>query len=147
MEYTGGCYCGSIILEMELPNSSTAYQPRTCDCDFCTKHGASYLSDPGGRLAIKVKNTEHYGEYRQGSNTSDFLICRNCGVLIGAIYEENGEIRASVNSKAFGSDIEFDDPVTASPKKLEKGEKVQRWKELWFRRVQIIMPSVDLSNP
>jgi hypothetical protein len=48
------CHCQNIVLELELTRPPETYAPRACDCDFCTKHGATYLSDPGGTLAIRV---------------------------------------------------------------------------------------------
>ena len=43
-----------------------AYNPRACDCDFCSKHGAAYVSDPKGALRIRLKEEGQTSRYRQG---------------------------------------------------------------------------------
>jgi hypothetical protein len=50
----GGCHCRNIILRIELPNSPGSYNPRACDCDFCGKHAASYVSDAHGSLLVEI---------------------------------------------------------------------------------------------
>lgn len=56
---------------MELPHASCAYHPRACDCDFCRKHGAAYISDPQGAVRIQVKDAQQLGRYRQGSGIAE----------------------------------------------------------------------------
>lgn len=134
---TGGCHCTNLTLELELPQAPASYHPRACDCQFCRMHGASYFSDPEGSLTIKVEDAQNFGRYRQGSNTADFLLCRKCGVLIGASYEDGGSIFATINSKAINDPNELAHPVDASPRKLNNEEKTTRWKQLWFSKVKL----------
>jgi hypothetical protein len=133
----GGCDCRNLSVEMELSEPSGSYRPRSCDCRFCRKHGAAYVSDPKGSLRIKVRETELLGRYRQGSGTAEFLLCARCGVLIGVSYQE-GELRyAAVNVQAIGDGTTFGSPTVISPKALAIDERVQRWKQLWFSNVRI----------
>lgn len=40
----GRCHCGNIHVDMDLTREPSAYNLRTCDCDYCRKHGASYIT-------------------------------------------------------------------------------------------------------
>ena len=131
------CHCRNLVLELELTRPPETYAPRACDCDFCTKHGATYVSDPGGTLAIRVTDVALLRRYEQGSGTARCLVCAGCGVLVGAAYETDEGTWAVVNSRAVDGDVRFADPVRVSPKTLDVGQKVARWRELWFARVTL----------
>lgn len=134
----GGCYCGNISYAAELANSPGAYTPRSCDCDFCTAHGASYISDSEGKLALQIKSEKETSRFKQGSGMVDFLICKNCGVVVGACYEEGGILYGAINSKSVRGKPAFGESISVSPKKLNDSEKVTRWKEIWFSNVELI---------
>jgi hypothetical protein len=134
---SGGCHCGNIFVELELSRELGTYEPRACDCDFCIKHCAAYVSDPQGTLTIRIKDESQSGKYHQGSGAADLLLCRSCGVLIGALYRSDGRLYASVNVKSLESRASFGAEQTVSPKKLSEGEKVQRWRNIWFADVNI----------
>jgi len=136
----GGCDCGNLSVEMELSEPSDSYRPRACDCRFCRKHAAAYVSDPKGSLRIKVRETELLGRYRQGSGTADFLLCARCGVLVGVTYQEGERCYATVNVQAIGDGTTFVSPTVVSPKALAIDERVQRWKQLWFSNVRLETP-------
>lgn len=131
----GSCHCNNIRLNVSLSLPITSYAPRACDCDFCTKHGASYLSDREGVVSIEVDDKNFLGHYRQGSETADFILCQKCGVLIGVCYRMDHHLFMAVNSKVFGS-THFGETISASPKKFSKEEKVKRWMEIWFSDVK-----------
>jgi hypothetical protein len=134
---SGGCHCGSIHIDISLPKSSSEYSPRACDCDFCRKHGASYISDPLGKLRMTVRNASDLGRYKQGSGISDCLVCRNCGVLVGYSYQEDGKTWIVVNSRAFDDDVQFGGETQVSPKLLSQEKKTERWKQIWFHDIEI----------
>lgn len=136
--YTGGCHCGNIALEIELTKPLGAYRPRACDCDFCRKHSAAYLSDPRGRLTIRVGREAELGRYRQGDGLADFLFCRKCGVLAGVTRLENGTLRGAVNARAMLNLASVGPDTPISPKTLSAQAKAERWKSIWF-------PDVTLS--
>jgi hypothetical protein len=134
---SGGCYCGNISFEIETSKSITEYQPRACDCDFCTKHGAAYLSDKSGHFKVRVRSESDLGRYKQGSGIADFLVCKNCGVLIGVCYTEDGKMFGTINARALSHKSTLQKSVPASPKQLLEIERIARWKEIWFSNVQI----------
>lgn len=133
-ELSGACHCGNIQIEMKLSEVSSSYQPRACDCDFCLKQNISYISDPKGDLSFLVK-AKHLGKYRQGSETAEFLFCKNCSFVVGVVYEESGKSFGAVNSQVMKAT--FGEKVSASPKKLSAPEKTTRWKQVWFSNVSL----------
>lgn len=134
----GKCHCGNIRVSLEVSKAPNEYSPRACDCDFCRKHGASYLSDRHGSLQIEVKDSQCLGKYRQGSETAECILCARCGVLVGVIYQEGERLYATVNSRVIENDIGFGEEKSVSPKVLAASEKIRRWKELWFSNVTFI---------
>ena len=134
-KYKGGCHCKNIVLEMKLHGELNSYISRTCDCDFCLKHGASYISDKNGELAITITQKSKLSRYKHGDRIADFLICQICGVLVGACYQYQGHLYATVNSRTLHEYTELDRYMMVSPKKLNSIEKNQRWKEVWFSNV------------
>jgi hypothetical protein len=137
---TGGCHCGNLLLEIGLPKEPKTYAPRACDCDFCRKHGASYVSDPGGDVVIRLQEPRLLGRYRQGSGAAECLLCIRCGVLIGASYREGETLFATINSRAIDAGAQFGPETVVSPKLLGEAEKIGRWKSLWFPAVEIVTP-------
>ena len=136
-KYSGGCHCGNIAFEMEVTGKPASYNPRACDCDFCRKHAASYLSDPGGKLIINIANENNLSKYHQGSEISDFLVCKICGVLVGVCYEEEERLYSAINSKTVENAADFGPETAVSPKTLNDQDKIHRWKNSWFSNVRI----------
>jgi hypothetical protein len=137
LKYSGGCHCGNITFEMEVTGKPDFYTPRACDCDFCDKHAASYVSDPSGKLIITVESETNLSKYRQGSEIAEFLICKICGVLVGVCHEEHERLYAAINSKTVENAADFGAERAVSPKTLSDLDKVQRWKNNWFSNVSI----------
>ena len=139
---SGGCHCGNLAFTMTLSQAPGNYTPRACDCDFCRKHGAAYLSDPAGTISLSVRDNRQLGRYRQGSGAAEFLLCRGCGVLVAVCYRDNtggdsNDYYMAVNSQAVAGDPAFGAAGTASPKSLGQDEKIQRWRTLWFQKATI----------
>jgi hypothetical protein len=131
----GGCHCGRIRVELATSIRPEDFHPRACDCSFCTKHGAAYVSDPQGRL--RVLGSGMLAEYRQGSGTARMLLCRACGVLVAAVFEEDGRLYGTVNAKCL-EDAVFGAPQTVSPRTLDVDGKKARWARLWTPDVEIV---------
>ena len=91
---------------------------------------------------MTVHAASDFGRYKQGSGASDCLICRNCGVLVGYSYEEDGMTYVVINSRAIDGDTQFAAETPVSPRLLAQEKKTERWKQIWFRDVVIdIAPS------
>ncbi len=133
----GGCHCGNVQFEFTLARAPDTYNPRACDCEFCTKHAAAYVSDPSGSLSLRIKDETRVSRYRQGSGQAEFLVCADCGVLVAVLHGSGPGLRGAVNAKAVEGTIKFGPEQTVSPKKLAPSEKAQRWREVWFSKVSI----------
>ncbi|MBM3346890.1 MAG: aldehyde-activating protein [Betaproteobacteria bacterium] len=99
--FEGGCHCGNLRFVFTTALPIEALVPRACDCSFCRKHDARALSDPAGRLKISVADAGYLVRYRFGKGFTDFLICRRCGVYIGAFMPDGDAAYANVMVNAF----------------------------------------------
>ena len=61
------------------------------------------MADPDGRARIAVRDPAKLNRYRFGLRTADFLVCRECGVYVGAVFTDGGDgtAYAVVNVNAF----------------------------------------------
>ena len=141
-EVSGGCYCGNIRIHAALSQPLISYRPRACDCGFCGKHAAAYISDSAGRLRIQIGVEDEVNRFRQGSNTAQMMLCRICGVLVGALFDDSGRLFGTLNSRALDSCGSFGPQQSVSPQSLSAEQKVQRWRELWFADVLLQSSSV-----
>jgi hypothetical protein len=133
---TGGCHCGNIAVTVELTRTPDTYHPRACDCDFCGKHGATWLSDPQGSLAIRISEEKDAVRYAQGDGIAEMLLCKRCGVLVAALWQEPA-LYGVVNAGALDARSEFAGTQPVSPKKLSPEAKMSRWRSIWFAKVTV----------
>ena len=97
----GGCHCGALRWEFVSRRAVPSLSPRACDCDFCTRHRAAWVSDNKGHLGIRG-NRAMLQCLRQGSEQAEFLLCRHCGVLVAVIDRcDDGRLIGAVNRNAF----------------------------------------------
>jgi len=64
-------------------------------------HDALSTSDPQGTLRFSTGNAGTLQRYRFALKTADFLLCRQCGVYIGAIIEINEHHYGIINTHAL----------------------------------------------
>ena len=99
--FEGGCHCGALGFSFQAALPVTRWSVRACQCGFCRAHAARTTSDPSGRLAFRVNGDEALQRYRFGLMTADFLVCRHCGVYLGAqIATANGAF-GIINTRAL----------------------------------------------
>lgn len=135
--HTGGCYCGNISIRFDSDKTPDALIPRACDCDFCTLHGAEWLSDPKGALEITVQNEAALSLFKQGSESAHFWICQNCGGVSAVTAEIDGTAKGAVNARALDDHATLPPSQPVSPKTLGKDEKLSRWDDVWIPAVTI----------
>jgi hypothetical protein len=133
----GGCHCGNIAVHVGLERAPDTYAPRACDCEFCRRHGAAWLSDPHGSLSIEIRAGRDASWYAQGDRLAEMLLCRNCGVLIGALWREQ-RLYGVVNAHALAGGVAFAAPQPVSPRTLPAEAKRSRWRSLWFADVTVV---------
>jgi len=130
--HEGGCHCGNLRWRFETVRTLGEFAPRACDCDFCSRHRAAWLSDPQGMLHVEVHHADRLQRYRQGSNQAEFLVCRECGVLVGVVARSvDGRLLGALNRNAFDRRDSFAEEATVSPRLLPADAKLDRWTQLW----------------
>ncbi|MDJ0710328.1 MAG: hypothetical protein QNJ14_08065 [Woeseiaceae bacterium] len=85
--HEGRCHCGAIGYRYRCAAPPVEWAIRACQCRFCRVHNALSTSDPTGTIAFEATEPAQLQRYRFGLRTADFLLCRRCGVYIGAIIE------------------------------------------------------------
>jgi hypothetical protein len=86
---------------------------RACGCRFCRQHAVLSTSDPDGRVSFAAADPAALGRYRFGLHTADYLICRDCGVYVGALMADGERAYAIVNVNACDEPERFLQPPRA----------------------------------
>jgi hypothetical protein len=84
MRYFGGCHCGALKVRYRTALEPPSWLVRACQCSFCLRHGALSTSDPNGQLEFQAEDLSLMQRYQFETRTADFLLCRACGVYVGA---------------------------------------------------------------
>lgn len=134
----GSCHCADLTAELSTRIAPSGFHPRACDCSFCRKHGASWISDPAGRLRITARGST-LQSYRQGSDQARFLVCGRCGVLVAVVVEHDGRMSGALNAGCLDAPPAFGATVAASPQLLDADAKRARWRELWVADVELVV--------
>ena len=127
---TGTCRCEKVTFSLMLPNELEKYKSFTCDCDFCMKRNASYLSHPDGNLHIE--SSEPIDIIYQGSKQAAFLTCPSCKVLIAAVYQFNDNLKGAFNASLLKEAGQLKGSIIVSPKHLTPEEKLKNWDKVWL---------------
>ncbi len=102
MEHQGGCHCGNLWVRVRLTKPAAEMPVRSCACSFCRAHGTRTVSDPAGQAEIRAADWSLVERYRFGSRTADYMLCRRCGVYIGAVCDTAAGRRAVINTRCLG---------------------------------------------
>jgi hypothetical protein len=105
--HSGGCHCGNLRLALRLTRAPAENPIRSCACAFCRAHGTRTVSDPDGLAEISATDWDLVEPYRFGSRTADYLLCRRCGVYVGAVCETPAGLRAVINTNALADRAAF----------------------------------------
>jgi hypothetical protein len=107
MEHSGGCHCGNIHVHLRLTKAPRENPLRACACAFCRAHQTRTVADPEGLFEVAADDWSLVEPYRFGSRTADYLVCRRCGVYVGAVCETAAGPRAVVNVNCLADRAEF----------------------------------------
>lgn len=114
MEHGGGCHCGNLRVTLELTRPPADYATRSCSCSFCRAHATRTVSDPHGRVEIRADDWSRVERYRFGTGTADFLLCRTCGVYVGAVCDTGQGLCAVTNVNSLTDRAAFP-PASSFP--------------------------------
>ena len=110
--HSGSCHCGSIVFSFETDIALEHLAPRQCGCSFCTKHQINWFAEPNGKLTI-THGIEPI-RYRFGTETADFLICPNCGVVLLATCHIDGHEYGIANINCLENQADWPAPASKS---------------------------------
>jgi hypothetical protein len=131
-EYQGSCHCGAIGYRYQTDKAPEQWSIRACQCRFCRAHDALSASDPSGSVEFSVADTKYLNRYRFGLRTADFLLCRECGVYIGALIETKRGTYGIINTHALlqpPESLAATEPMTYDTEDV--AERVSRREERW----------------
>jgi hypothetical protein len=101
MRYQGRCHCGAVGYGYHTELAPQEWAIRACQCTFCRAHGACTTSDPHGLIEFHVGPLGRLRHYRFGHGVTDFLVCAECGVYVGATTDVSGALLAIINVNAL----------------------------------------------
>lgn len=107
MDHAGGCHCGNIHVRLRLTRAPGENPLRACACSFCRAHQTRTVADPEGLFEVSADDWSLVEPYRFGSRTADYLVCRRCGVYVGAVCETAAGWRAVVNVNCLAERAQF----------------------------------------
>jgi hypothetical protein len=132
MRYAGRCHCGNVEVSFEPAQAASDLQLRECGCSFCRRHGAIGLSDPEGRIEIALRAPADVSRYRFGLRTAEFLVCRTCGVYVGAVCAIDDDTYAVLNARVLDDRAAFTRPPVPSDYEGETAaERIARRRRSW----------------
>jgi hypothetical protein len=132
MSYRGSCHCEAIGYAYHTEQDPSTWNVRACQCTFCRAHGARTTSDPDASIEFTARNIARLTRYRFGQGTTDFLICSECGVYIGAQLETPRGSFGIINVNALqpipsGLTQAVAMEYGSETKELRIGRREQRW--------------------
>lgn len=97
----GSCHCRNIRFTLDWPVSGPTIPVRACGCDHCKKHRGVWTSHPDGRFRLLIADESQTTQYRFGTKTADFHVCKTCGVIPIVTCLIEGSRYAVVNVNTF----------------------------------------------
>ena len=90
------------------------------------------MSDPEGQVEIRARDWSAVERYRFASGTADYLICKTCGVYIGAVCETDHGARAVTNVNSLADRAAFQAASTfpdhdAEPVEVRLSRRAANW--------------------
>ncbi len=130
--YEGGCHCGVIQWSFRTDIEPSEWLIRSCQCTFCRAHGARCTSDPAGTVDFRASDDAAVLRYRFGLKTADFLVCRECGVYVGAVIDGAAGVFATLNLNSMKTSVRVLGESTAVSYDSEGSEdRIERRRSRW----------------
>lgn len=81
MILTGGCHCGAIRFEVDVPEPASVQgiEVEDCNCSICRKAGFLHLIVPESKFRL-LQGAESISTYRFNTRVAAHTFCRTCGI-------------------------------------------------------------------
>ena len=130
--WQGRCHCGAIGFDYTCELPPAEWPIRACQCRFCRCHYALSTSTPDAVIRFRAASPTQLTRYRFGLRTADFLLCRQCGVYIGAVIETPRGRFGIINTHSLDPQPEDLAAATAISYDGEQTDgRVQRREQRW----------------
>ena len=139
----GRCHCGNLSVHWQTVDYSVA--PRACQCSFCRERDAAWVSKPGSRVRLAVRDTTGYRVVRQGSETARFYECAHCAAVMLVAFDDGEDTFAALNARYLRNPRGFGATVEVDYSGQGEGDKVPRWRANWCCPVQLPGEAADLD--
>ena len=104
MIVTGGCHCGSVRFEAQLPEPPVP--ALDCNCSVCSMTGFLHVMVPHADFEL-LTGRDALTAYRFGTGAAEHLFCKTCGVK--SFYQPRSHADCwSLNAKCFDEPVEFE---------------------------------------
>lgn len=131
-EFHGSCHCGNLQTVFRSAIDPSEIQVRACQCGFCRRNGVRMVSDPGGTAEIRARDESDLNRYSFGLGITEFLVCANCGVYVGAAMADGDAVYTTLNTNCFDEAAAFTQPPQAQHYDTEDADaRRQRRRERW----------------
>jgi hypothetical protein len=144
-ELRGSCHCGNVEFTLFTEKSADELVPRRCSCSMCRRHGASYISDPAARLALRYRDQSLLSVYGLGHRTSQWIICSRCGVLTAVLCEIEGRLRAVVRVQSMVAHAFLAPEIPTDFEAESVADRLGRRTRTWIGTVDVSPPLPKLS--
>ncbi len=74
--HSGGCHCGAVRFEVELPK---AFEVEDCNCSICAMSGNIHVIVPASRFKL-LQGEDNLTRYTFNTGAAQHLFCKTCGV-------------------------------------------------------------------
>ncbi len=115
----GTCHCANLRFEFSTTYTLATLPVRECQCSFCRGHGAATARDPQGYARISARDPDSVIRYRFGTGSTDFLLCGNCGMYLGAVISHQGKRYATLNMRLTPMNLSRAEPVAYDSESAE----------------------------
>jgi len=103
MKVHGGCHCGAVRFEAELPEAPVP--ALDCNCSVCRMTGFLHVVVPHERFEL-LTGRDALLSYRFGTGAAEHLFCGTCGVK--SFYQPRSHPDAwSVNTNCLDEPVEL----------------------------------------
>jgi hypothetical protein len=139
MLIAGSCHCGNIRFTLAWEPDPAEIPARACTCTFCSKHGGVWTSYPAGSLQIKIENAARVSRYAFDTETADFHVCAQCGVVPLVTSAIDGHVYAVVNVNSFDNlDASLLRRSSSTVDGEDSADRLSRRKRNWIADVRFV---------
>ncbi len=102
MKVAGGCHCGAVRFEAEVPREVEVLD---CNCSICAMTGFRHLMVPHDDFEL-LSGRDRLTSYRFGTGAAEHLFCHICGIK--SFYQPRSHPDAwSVNANCLDEPVEL----------------------------------------